>query len=65
MAKDGKCQKFLLGTLPTEDDKKIAGCRLPIRRQVILCLLAYQNSGTGSKRDAANKTVDDVVMFYN
>ena len=65
MAKVGDCQKFHLGTLPTEDDKKIAGCLLPTSRQVTLCLLAYQNSGIGSKRYAANKTVDEVVVFYN
>lgn len=63
---------FLLETTPAAKDKIITGCRLPTRRQVLLCFIAHKeelrkNDTTNSKkvlRDAANATTTLVLPFY-
>ena len=63
---DSNFRKFLLGTVPTDDDKEIKGSKLPTKRQVLLCYLDHrQCSTTISKRDASKKkTVDCVIPFF-
>lgn len=56
---------FLLDTTPTIDDKVITGSRLPTARQVLLCFLAYHDDPGCTKREAANSTVQKVLVFYN
>ena len=68
MAKESPRNKgtrfFLLGTMPTDDDKTITGSRLPTAHQVLLCFLAHHQTAS-SKREAANKTVETVKHFHN
>jgi len=52
-------RRFLLGTLPTADDLKITGSRLPTKKQTLLCFLAHREAST-NKREASNSTVDEV-----
>ena len=54
---------FLLGTVPTEDDKEINGTRLPTVKQILLCFLAH-HTGSTTKREAANAVVNSVIPFY-
>ena len=64
---------LLLGTIPTYADKDITGCRLPSRRQVLLCFIAHKEDirgkdSTNSKkvlRRAANETAAIVKTFYD
>ena len=59
--KDGRF--FLLDTIPTDDDKKIKGSKLPTTHQVLLCFLAHHKTLT--KREAANKTVEISKHIYD
>ena len=62
----------LLSTLPTHDDQKIRGTKLPTYKQVILSFLAFEEEFEAknlSKKKllstyAANETVQDVLTFY-
>ena len=54
---------FLLGTIPTDDDKTITGARLPTSQQVLLYFIAH-HSATVTVREAANITIDTVLLFY-
>ena len=59
-------KSYILGTRPTNDDKTLTGSRLPTEHAVLLCFLAHrQCPNSTSKRDAANKTVEMVLPFYN
>ena len=53
---------FLLGTVPTVQDRVITGCRLPTHIQVLLCFLSHHEDM--KIRDAANATVSAVQPFY-
>jgi hypothetical protein len=63
---------FLLETKPAAKEKIITGCRLPTRKQVLLCFIAHKdemriNDATSSKkvlRAAANATTEVVLPFY-
>ena len=62
---DSNFRKFLLCTVPTDDNKEIKGSKLPTEHQVLLCYLAHrQCSTTISKRDASKKTVDCLIPFF-
>ena len=54
---------FLLGTIPTDDDKTITGARLPTSQQVLLCFMAH-HSATVTVREAATITTDTVLLFH-
>ena len=56
--------KYVLGTIPKKDDEEIKRCHLPTKRQVLLCYL-YQQQVSSTKREAANKTVSEVLKLYN
>ena len=63
---------FLLDTVPTAQDKIISGCRLPTRKQVLLCFIAHKEDlwKNDSKKEnkvmrgAANETMQLVSSFY-
>ena len=62
---DTKLQEYILGTIPTDENKIIKGSRLPTEHQVLLCYLAHrQCPNISSKREAANETVNVVIPFY-
>ena len=62
---DSNFSKFLLGTIPIDDDKEIKGSKLPTEHQVLLCYLTYrQCSTTIIKRNVSKKTVDCVIPFF-
>ena len=58
------CHHFLVGTIPTDDDKTIkSGAWLPTSQQVLLYFMAH-HSATVTVREAANITTDTVLLFY-
>jgi len=58
-------REYILGTIATDDDKTIKGGWLSTEHQIRLCYLAHRQGLTIIfKRDAACRTVDAVILFY-
>ena len=59
---------FLLGTVPTIDDKKIATGKLPTNKQILLSFIARKEELTTKAgkylRDAAKDTIQEVLPIY-
>ena len=60
--KNSQYLRMILGTIPGHEDKEIKGCKLPDKRQVLLCLLA--NLKDSSWNEALSHTIDNVQMHY-
>ena len=57
-----KCMKFLFGTIPGDDDKKVKGSKLPTMRQVLLCLLS--NPKNLHWDQALSATIENVLLHF-
>ena len=64
MSRHSDPRYFLLGSTPGNDDKIIAGSRLPTVRQVLFNFLAFHTSDSLTVREAAKITVSNVIPFY-
>ena len=53
---------MILVTTPGMEDKEIKGCKLPAKKQVILCLLANLRDLTFND---ASLTIDNVLKYYS
>ena len=70
MARAKDPRYFILGTIPTKDDKTITGSKLPTRKQVQLAFIAHkeeiakENYNKKVCREAANRTAQSILSFY-